>query len=128
MPYTKPTYDQFIARFPIFGDTDPGVVAALIDEATNTIDTDWVESDYQPAIMYLAAHLIATDNSGEDEEVEVGAEAGAIASESFGPMSISYDNSSSDTSGASSSQYGSTTYGRRFYAILVRNRPAIVVC
>lgn len=126
MPYDKPTVDQFIARFPIFNDDDPAIISALIDEATNTIDTDWVETDYQPAIMYLTAHLIATDNSEEGEDVEFGSPGGGgIVSESFNGMSVSYSQKVLPESELSN-LYASTEYGRRYLALLRRNKPAIV--
>jgi L-aminopeptidase/D-esterase-like protein len=127
MAYEAPTTEEFLARFPIFADKDEAVIEACLAEATNTVDTSWRELDYKPAIMYLAAHLVATDNSGEGESVDVGAGAGAIASESFGGMSISYDNSGgSANAAASKSQWGSTEYGRRFYQMLTRNKPGPV--
>jgi hypothetical protein len=102
------------------------VVEALIAEATNTIDTSWREVDYKPAIMYLTAHLISTDNSGEGESVNIGGAGASIASESFGGMSISYDKSRAASDAAANSQWGSTEYGRRFYQLLKVNKPAIV--
>lgn len=129
MPYTVPTLQQFRSRFPIFEDTDDGVIEALLIEASGQVDTSWRESDYQPAIMYAAAHLVATDNSGEGEEVERGAAGGGqIASESFGQMSISYSTGSSQPGSLSASErWGSTEYGRRYLALLKQNKPAIVV-
>jgi hypothetical protein len=127
MPYTVPTYDQFIARFPVFGDKDQTVVEMILAEAASTIDTTWREVDYQPAIMYLTAHMVATDNSGETDVVDVGGSGpGAIASESFGGMSLSYDKSKSAQDAAANSAWGATEYGRRFYQLLKGNKPAIV--
>lgn len=124
MPYTVPTVDQFTTRFPIFEDADPATIEALINEAAGQVSTDWVETDYQPAIMYLAAHLLATDNSEEGGEVEIGG-GGGIASESFGGMSVSY---ATGTAGslASNDRYGSTVYGRRYLALLRANVPSIL--
>jgi hypothetical protein len=127
MPYELPTASQFKTRFPIFEDKDDALVTMIIAEASASVDSSWAEADYQPAIMYLAAHLLATDNSAEGESVIIGGSAGGgIASESFGGMSISYDKGSSANSAASNSKWGSTEYGRRFYDLLVRNKPAIV--
>lgn len=126
MPYETPTYEQFVARFPIFNDDDPAIVNALLLEATSTIDQEWVETDYQPAIMYLTAHLIATDNSEEGEDVEFGSPGGGgVVSESFNGMSVSYSQKVLPESQLSS-LYGSTEYGRRYLALLRRNKPAIV--
>lgn len=127
MAYTPPTRADFRARFPIFNDVEDAIVDACLAEATATVDESWREADYAPAILYLTAHLVATDNSGEEEAVEIGSGGGAIASESFGGMSISYDSGSTANDAASKSQWGSTEYGRRFYNMLKRNKPPVVV-
>lgn len=126
MPYVVPTVTEFKTRFPIFSDKDDPIVQAVISEASNMVDKSWKEYDYQPAIMYLAAHLLATDNSDEGSSVQVGAAGGrTIASESFGGgLSRSYTNSSFSQEGSLSAddQFGTTEYGRRYYALLKRNR------
>jgi hypothetical protein len=124
MPYTAPTVDQFQKRFPVFGDADTDLIQTLITEASASVDTSWVETDYQPAIMYLAAHLLATDNSGEDDTPTIGgAGGGQLTSESFGGISASYAAQSfAEGSLSADDQYGTTEYGRRFLALLQRNR------
>lgn len=129
MPYETPTYDQFVTRFPIFGDREQSQVEAILAEAAATgVDTSWREVDYQPAIMYLTAHLLATDNSAEGEEVAIGAAgAGGVASENFGGLSISYDKGNQSGSLSSSEAYGSTEYGRRYQILLRGNKPGVMV-
>jgi hypothetical protein len=123
MPYTTPTVAQFIERFPNLSESDESLIQVLLDEAARTIDKSYEEHDYQPAILYLAAHLMATDNSAEGEDVELGGTTGGIASESFGGMSISYANGGSAAGSlAASASYGSTVFGRRFLEIVRRNR------
>jgi hypothetical protein len=127
MAYTAVTSADFIARFPIFADVDTAIIDALLAEAGRSVDDSWLsQTDYTAGIMYLTAHLVATDNSGEGESTVVGAGAGGIASESFGGMSISYDKGASANDAAAKSQWGSTEYGRRFYRLLKLNKPAIV--
>lgn len=126
MPYTTPTREEFKTRFPIFAaKTDEAIDAALL-EASGQVDESWREQDYQIALMYLAAHLLATDNSAAGEEPEIGAAAGQVASESFGGMSISYA-STSESNAANKSQWGTTEYGRRYYGYLIKNRYGPVV-
>lgn len=128
MPYTLPTAEEFTTRFPIFADKDETLITIIIAEASSSVDTEWEEADYQPAIMYLAAHLLATDNSEEGSAVEIGnGSSGAIASESFGPLSVSYASGGAADDAASKSQWGSTSYGRRYYNLLRRNKTGIVV-
>jgi hypothetical protein len=127
MPYVLPTAAQFKARFPAFAeDYEDAYVDAILLEASASVDESWAEADYQPAIMYLTAHLIATDASGaheEGEEIDTGG--AGIASESFGPLSVSYARESSSAA-VSTSGYESTVYGRRFLALLRRNKPSVV--
>lgn len=125
MPYTVPTVDDFTTRFPIFENYDEDQIQSCIDEASRGVDTCWVEGDYQPAIMYLAAHLLATDASQTTDAV-IGGASGAIASESFGPMSVSYGSAPTDSL-ATSGEFGSTSYGRRYLSLLRINKPPVVV-
>jgi hypothetical protein len=127
MPYTTPTVDQFRTRFPIFDDREDELITMLLDEASGHVGLDWRESDYQPAILYLAAHLLATDNSAEGEDVEFGGAGGdQVASESFGGMSISYKTNSGGGSLSSNERFGSTEYGRRYLTLLRNNVPGIM--
>jgi hypothetical protein len=129
MAYDPPTYADFIARFPIFNNValyPQAVVEALIVEATNNIDNSWIEEDYKPAIQYLTAHMLALDNSSEGSEVQIGGLTN-IAAESFAGMSVSYKTADSPPGSAAGSSFGSTSYGRRYWALLQKNKPAVVV-
>lgn len=129
MAYDAPTYAEFIARFPIFDDVakyPQSVVELIIVEATGQIDTSWVEKDYKPAIMYLTAHLLATDNSEEGTDVEFGTGLAALVSESFAGMSQSFSKPQPGSLGQSE-MYGTTVYGRRYLDLLRKNKPPVVV-
>lgn len=125
MPYTLPTVEEFRTRFPVFENAEDEQIDALLLEASASVDKTWVEADYQPAIMYLTAHLLATDSSLEGDEVGAGG-AGIVASESFGGMSVSYVKNGGASSGGYTSEYASTSYGRRYLGLLKRNKPAVV--
>lgn len=112
MAYVVPTVADFRARFPEIVATDPQIQAVL-DESERMVDTSWTEADYAPAILYHAAHLI---NAGQ----EIGASAG-IQSESFGPISVSYNR------GASVSLLSSTSYGQQFEVLRRINRAGLRV-
>lgn len=130
MAYTVPDYAAFIARFPIFTDTaqyPQPTVEALLVEASGQVDQDWIERDYAPAIMYLTAHMLALDNSGANDFVDIGGPT-AIASESFSGMSMSYKTLAPTPGSAfASSNFGNTVYGRRYFDLLKKNKPAVVV-
>lgn len=132
MPYIKPTLTQFRTRFPVFDDADDALILMLIDEAEGQVSTEWTERDYQPAILYLAAHLLATDPSlsGEAGVVSTGPTGSEnIKSESLGGgLSVSYGrDAGAGTDLSSSERYGATEYGRRYLALLRDNFPAIMV-
>jgi hypothetical protein len=124
---TPPTIDDFNARFPAFGDYDQDEAQFCLTQAINSVDNTWRDLDYVPAILYLTAHLLATDAGADGDTIEVGGGTGAIASESFGGMSVSYASSSDTGATVDSSQYSTTIYGRRYYALLQNNRGGPVV-
>ena len=105
------------------------MIGMILTEAQLSVDQSWIEADYKTAIMYLTAHLIATDNTDEGDSVNIGgANTGAIASESFGAISVSYESSAGSVkASALNDLYGGTSYGRRFLAMLRRNKPGILV-
>jgi len=128
MAHVIPTYADFIARFPVFADRSQAVIEALITEAAGTVDTDWLERDYAPAILYLTAHLLANEESEAGDDVDVGTGvSNAVASESFGGMSISYAAADDGGSLNDSELYGNTEFGRRFLRLLRLNKPAVVI-
>lgn len=105
MPYVIPTVEEFQARFPEITATEPQITAAIA-EATRRVDESWVEADYQPAILYYAAHLL-TMNSGS---VNVA----GVVSETFGPISVTY--------AQGTSRLLATTYGEQFSLLLRLNK------
>jgi hypothetical protein len=113
MAYTAPTVDDFLLRFPDLSDTEDDVVQRLLDEAMRYVDDSWLERDYQDAVLYLAAHWTSKEKAAESS--------GEIASESFGPISVTYARSTDPES------LSSTQYGRRFSELRRGNFPAIVV-
>lgn len=126
MAYTVPTVDDFVERFPVFEDRDEDQIQLCIDEASRSVDSTWVEADAPVAILYLAAHLLVTDQSQIGDQVLVGQQSGAVQSESFGPMSVSYA-APTMNSLTSNAEFGSTEYGRRYLRLLNNNHPGPVV-
>lgn len=119
MAYTPPTFDEFTARFPVFAAFDEDLFDLLLAEAMLHVDETWIEKFYAPALLYLVAHLAAAGGS-------VGNVAGgAIASESFGPISIAYVTSSTPFQGQ---VLATTGYGQSFLDLRRKNFPAIKVC
>jgi hypothetical protein len=122
MAYVVPDSSDFKARFPAFASYDDTYIDLVIEEAALSVNETWIETDYQPAILYLTAHLITTEAGGPGG---VAGQSGPVQSESFGPISKSY----AVAKGASGnvSLYSSTEYGRRYLTLLKRNFPAVAV-
>lgn len=121
MPYETPTATQFKERFAHdFDSLDDAYIDVMIAEAARNVDTGWEVEDYQPAIMYLAAHNIA-------EEKSLGGISGApgmIISSKLGDGSDTYaQNQSVDAT----SIYGGTVYGRRYAQLLRLNAQAVIL-
>lgn len=113
MAYVPPTFDDFTELFPQFEDS---VLAELaFNRAVMIIDDSWLESDRTYAIFLLTAHTLAA--------AEVGESGGRnIASETIGPLSVSYFQN-----GAMASAYMSTPYGSQLYMLAQQNFPQVMV-
>lgn len=120
MAHTVPTAAEFKARHPAFASVADGTVDAFLAEASRSVSTCWAETDYADAIMYLAAHLIAEENSGGG--VKAASKAGPIKRVKADTVEIEYAASAS-----SDASLGSTVYGRRFLALRARNSPGVLV-
>jgi Protein of unknown function (DUF4054) len=114
MAYDVPTTDDFMIRFPELGDADYAQLSLLIAEAARYVDDSWLETDYQTAILYLAAHLLLSGMSPD--------QSGTIQSEAFGPISVSYAQHANDDAGLMA-----TEYGRRFVELRRNNFPRVMV-
>lgn len=116
MPYTAPTNDEFIAAFPEFQDTDETLITNALARGGRNVDTEWFEDDYQTGYMLYAAHLLTVGQNAADS----GGQAGNIASESLGPISVSY--TKTEAAGSDPTGLGATSYGQQYYNLLKQNR------
>jgi len=109
-------------------------------EAAGEVPITWNENDYQPAILYLTAHLLVLAGvlagggggaSVEQGEITVGGityqTAGGLASVKVGDVDVKFGGGGSGGGSSSSGQTGGgyvkTTYGQRFLEIRSRNMP-----
>jgi hypothetical protein len=121
MSYVVPDGDAIRERFPEITKTDE-VLDPLIEEAQLYVDDTWIESDFDIAISLLVAHWCVTGTGAAAGQ-------GVIQSESFGPMSRTFASGIVKGKGAVADLLGlaSTSYGRRFSALLRRNGFGIAV-
>lgn len=109
------TIEQFYERFPQFDNGSDEQVEAILAEAGTWVDATWNQTDADNAVMYLSAHMLSVEQANPD-----GGAAGAVQSESFGPISVSY--AVNQASGSDLSALKSTLYGQRYLALLNRNK------
>lgn len=115
MAYDLPTVQDVRSRFANLASTTKypdALIQSLIDEAARQVDTSWIEADFQTAVLYLVAHLASV-------EKQYGSGGAELASESVGGIfSVSYRETKTELE--------STVYGKRFLALLKRNKPAFL--
>jgi hypothetical protein len=118
MSYVAPTPEEFLASFPEFNNADPTRVTDALAEAGRNVDMTWFEEDYVPGYKLYAAHVLALGDLAADTGGEPSS--GQIASESLGPISVSYTKGSAPVFDANG--LGSTSYGQRYTRLLMLNR------
>lgn len=121
MPYTIPTAQDLKDRHPAFSDTPDSQVEAVITDASRWVDETWLEDDYRPALMFLAAHMLVGEGAlGGDTSAP-----GPVTSYKLGDASETYGNAVDPS--RSISDFGTTVYGRRYMALLRVNQPAVAI-
>ncbi|MGO4672980.1 DUF4054 domain-containing protein [Bosea sp. 2YAB26] len=131
MPYTTPTLEQFRTKFPTFSGVADSTINAAIEEALSSVDSSWIEADYQPAILYLAAHILTVDGALIAASDLGGAGgivgAGLVSDMKVGDVSVKMAGAASGGGSGSSSGYATTPYGSRYRDLLRRNHPAVAL-
>jgi hypothetical protein len=113
--YIEPTVSDFLDRYPRFSTYDEYLVHFTLDLAIDTVGESWLVKDRANAQMLLCAHWLVTESGDVTRP-------GIVASESFGPMSVSYA-----TQGTLNSDYSRTEYGQRYARLLRLNFPGIKI-
>lgn len=127
-----PTETELKSRYPEFDPVDGTIVNEFISEASRTVDDTWEEADQKPAIMALAAHLMALEgwpkratNPNAFNPFTTGRE---MAGRKVGDVSVQFATSKQSSSGSGLfSTFNNTVYGQRFATLLKLNAPAIGV-
>lgn len=120
MPYAVPTPNDFRTRFPAFADADDSVITYWITDAQRIVTTDWIETDYQPAILSYAAHemaLAGLETSSSGASLPAG-----VTRFRSGSMDVSVSENVASATG-----YQATRYGQAFATFLRRNRGGVRV-
>jgi hypothetical protein len=115
MAFTDPTAATLKEDFPEFTSYDDPTIDRAISVAKRMVDQSWTEGDYTRAIELYACHLLTNG----DLAVATSGTGGVIASESLGPVSVSYQSGSQQ---ADASGLSATVYGKEFALLLRLNR------
>jgi hypothetical protein len=115
MAFTDPTAATLKEDFPEFTSYDDPTIERAISVAKRMVDQSWTEGDYTRAIELYACHILTNG----DLAVATSGTGGVIASESLGPVSVSYQSSSQQ---ADASGLSATVYGKEFALLLRLNR------
>lgn len=109
-------------KFPEFeGDSDADLQNA-IDEASVWIDSSWLASNSNLAVLYRAAHIRMVAISREE-----GGQGLQLKSERAGPMSIEYQQWQIPTTPLSLTDLTTTPYGVRWIEMAQMNFPSVAV-
>lgn len=111
MAHTKPTPENLKDRYPAFAAVDDLAVQIWLTDAERGVDESWLEADYAPAIMALAAHHMSL----------IGLGTGSIPSGVTKFKSAGFEATISDGI-AGDKRFGSTVYGREYQLVLDRNK------
>lgn len=125
MPYTVPTLQDFRDRFPALSAVPDARVEYWLDHH-EPVTTDWIEDDYQPAILELTAHNIVVN-----DEVPGSGSGGDLAGVTrFRSASMDVSFSDRAANALLDSGYDATKYGQRFRIFLRRSMggPRLVGC
>lgn len=131
-----PTIEEFKARFPSFANVPADVLEAVFNEALGSVGDTWTERDRPLAVMYLAAHLLASEGYGVSEAGD-GAGGGGAAilgparKRKVGDVEVEFAGVSrlgggSTGAGSITSGFLTTVYGQRYLRLLRLNHPGPV--
>lgn len=118
MAYTVPTAANLIARYPDFTDVEEATITYWITDAQRFVTEAWMEVDYAPGMMALAAHNMALSGYGVAAEAISGMPAGV---KSFKSGQFSAEFTEEQANARASGSFASTRYGLEYQSLLRRN-------
>jgi hypothetical protein len=123
--YVDPTPADVKADFAIFADVPDAAVQRRIDRTASWVDQSWMAGDFTWAKELLAAHFLTEDGLGAGTGAEMNALGlSGVSRLKSGTLDVTF--AATDGGGAGDSPLLSTSYGRRFYALLRKNRGGVV--
>lgn len=118
MPYLAPTPADIKADFPPFAAVADNVIQRRIDRTASRVDESWGEADYTWARELLTAHYLVEDGFGAGTDAEMaGLGLSGVSRLKSASLDVTFREDSSANDG---SEFGGTSYGRRFQALMNR--------
>lgn len=119
MAYDAPTAADLKLRHPAFAGVADAVVNDALDQAAGRVGTNWPETDFATARILYAAHVMTLDGHGAGTEATQNAKGlGGFQTVRSGSLMLQqFDRSEADER---MGEYGSTSYGRRFWHLMAR--------
>lgn len=131
MAYVAPTVDEFRAQFGEFAALQDADILKYIELAKLFVDETWLEADYKPALLYLAAHYAAMARSAALLSGVGGGSGSYVRSVSFGDRRIVYGTPAGGVAAEAKmpteSLFGTTMYGQLYLLLLRRNAPVALI-
>lgn len=129
MAFTPPIAADLKARYPEFAAVADARITAVLDEIALEVDATWIEDHRRPAMLALAAHLLAMEGALSNNQSAGASGPGAVIREKVGDVEVAYANPSASSQSATGSEarYGQTHYGRRFLEYRQRSFPTVAV-
>lgn len=121
MSYTEPTATDLQQRYPAFATVDTDTIGYWLTDAHRYVDTSWLEGDYAPALLAVAAHNMSM---AKVAGIAGGDIAGMAASGLTDFKSGTFQARFSDEAvkQAVAGGYQATSYGQEYADLLARNK------
>ena len=127
MPYIDPTPTDVKLDFPQFACVDNAVIQRRIDRTPMFVDETWLESDYTYAKELLTAYWLTDEGFGGGTDAEMASLGlSGVSRLKSGALDVTFKTGADASSGGIPAPWDANSFGRRFYALLRKNRGGVV--
>lgn len=124
MAYTLPTPADLKLRYSDFDALDDAVIQYWLTDAERGVDESWLEADYAPALIALAAHNLALGGLGVQASATADLPPGIVGMR-IGTLGLNFD--SAVTKAKAEGTWGATRYGVEYLRLLRLNKGGALV-
>lgn len=121
MAYDLPTPTLLKQRYPAFASVDDGTIQYWLTDAERFADTSWIEADYAPALIAVAAHnMLKAGVAGIANSDTTSMAAAGLTDFQSGGFRVRFSDDA--VKAAQAGGFASTTYGQEYAALLRKNK------